>query len=125
MPGLRLVPGADAAAQATILSRIEADLQQAGVVDELADRVMIVAGELLANAAEHGATSTRLCWTVLQDRVEIAVEGAGPRAGAVRAAPLPESAATRGRGLFLIASLADSLHDAPRGLVATLTTRKS
>ena len=123
MPGLRLVPGADASAQASILVRIEADLQQAGVTDDVADRVLIVAGELLANVAEHGLAPARLGWTVRRDRVDVAVEGAGPRADAVRSASLPEAAATRGRGLFLIAALADRLHDAPEGLVATFTTR--
>ena len=123
MPGLRFAPGADADALAEALDRIGDDLRRAGVPNEVANRVLIVVGELLANAAEHGATPVRFEWSAEARRVELSVEGPGPSAGAIRAATLPAAAATRGRGLFLVADLSDSLHGTPGRLALAFVPR--
>ncbi|HEX9950879.1 MAG TPA: ATP-binding protein [Rubricoccaceae bacterium] len=114
MPGFTLAPGVSLSALAEGLSALERDL--AGVPAALADRVLIVAGEVAANAAEHGHGTLRVRWTVTQDAVTLDLIGPGPDARTVRAATLPEDVATRGRGLYLIRTLATSVEDVPGGL---------
>ena len=114
MPGFTLIPGADASAAAQGLAALERDL--GGVPAGLADRTMIVAGEIVANATEHGHDPLRIWWTVAPDTVTLDRAGAGPDARAVGAATLPDTGATRGRGLFLVATLASQVEDVAGGL---------
>lgn len=107
MPGFTLAPGASAPAVAAALSSMERDL--GGLPDETLDRVMIVAGELAANAAEHSRTPVSVAWHVRSDGVDLDVIGAGASARAIEAATLPPGDAVRGRGLYLIRSLSTAV----------------
>ena len=114
MPGFTLARGASPAAVAEGLAALQRDL--AGVAPALADRVMIVAGEIGANAVEHGSGPLRVQWTVTRDAVSLDLRGTGPGARTIRAAILPGPGATRGRGLFLVQTLATSVEDVPGGI---------
>lgn len=82
--------------------------------DEMRDRVVLVAGEALSNAIEHGYESPEqtLRVEVLQaeHELELVIQEATPgvHQDQVEASMLPEDPlATSGRGLFLIRTLAD------------------
>ncbi len=113
MPGFRLDPGAEPSTVAALLDALERDLGPS----LLAERVLLVAAEVLSNAAEHGSGPVRMEWTVADGTIDLTVDGEGPSADQVRRATLPEPSATRGRGLFLIHALASSVEDRPRGLL--------
>ena len=114
MPGFTIAPGADATAVATAQSDLERDLD--GVSRELSDRVLIVVGEITANAVEHGTGDVAVSWSVASGSVRLDVSGPGPDVLQIRAATLPPADALRGRGLFLIRTLATSVESAESGL---------
>lgn len=115
MPGFRLHPGADAATISAFLDEI----QQALGTSELAERVLLAAAEVLSNAAEHGAEPVGVEWEQGKSSVVLTVRGRGPGAERIRHATLPDPRATRGRGLFLIHSLASTVEDVRGGLRLT------
>ncbi|GAB5535259.1 MAG: hypothetical protein Rubg2KO_15080 [Rubricoccaceae bacterium] len=91
----------------------------AGDDAELIDRAMLVAGEVLANAVEHGGSDPARRIRVSVERVDrqldLIVEE--PRrvvdVETVETSDLPEDLlATSGRGLFLIRTLADDVEPA-------------
>lgn len=114
MPGFTLAPGADAATVAAAQAELERGL--GGVPPGLSHRVMIVAGEIAANAVEHGRGAVTVAWTVAGGAVRLDVLGPGPDVGQIRAATLPPDDAVRGRGLFLIQALATSVDAVQGGL---------
>lgn len=114
MPGFTLAPGADATAIAAAQALLEGDLGD--VPGDLADRVMIVLGEIVANAVEHGSTSFTVSWSIAKEQIWLDVLGPGPDAALICAATLPANDALRGRGLFLIQSLATSIDSIAGGL---------
>ena len=82
-----------------------------GIDEELADRVRIAAGELLGNAVQHGPGGTfTLEWTRGDEGGALRLFGGGhvdPKA--LSGAQLPDSNATRGRGLFILRTVADAI----------------
>lgn len=115
MPGFRLDPGADTATVAAHLDAIERDLG----ASPLAERVVLVAAEVLSNAAEHGAARVRVEWERGTASVVLRIRGAGPDAAQICRGVLPAPGAVRGRGLFLIHTLASSVEDEPGGIRMT------
>ncbi len=115
MPGFRLAPCADTATIAAHLDAIERDLG----LSPLAERVLLVAAEVLSNAAEHGDEAVHVGWEATTAAVVLTVRGKGPGAAQIRDAVLPEASTTRGRGLFLIDELASSVEDVTDGLRIT------
>ena len=111
MPAHTLAPGADARAVAAVLDAVERDAQEAGLPAATVDRVVLVAGEAVANAVEHGAGPVTVGWESDGTSGLLRVEGGGgPGSKEVWDARLPDVwTATRGRGLFLIAQLADRI----------------
>ena len=126
MPGYTLAPGADARAVAAVLDGVEREAREAGVPPATVDRVVLVAGEAVANAVEHGEGVVTVRWVPAGSggRLVVSEGGRGPGIGAVHDACLPESAeATRGRGLFLIQQLSDRVDIGPDGLGVWFTRR--
>ena len=113
MPGFRLAPGADAATVAAHLDAIEQSLTGS----PLSERVVLAAGEVLSNAAEHGAEPVDIDWRREREDVVLRVRGPGPTAETIRTSCLPTVSATRGRGLFLIRTLATDVGDLADGLL--------
>ncbi len=117
MPGFRLDPGADAATVAAHLDAIERDLG----TSPLAERILIVAAEVLSNASEHGAAAIRVEWERGTASVVLRIRGGGPEAAQIRRAELPAAGAMRGRGLFLIHTLSSSVEDEAGGIRLTFS----
>lgn len=115
MPGFRLDPGADTKTVAAHLDAIERGLG----ASPLAERVLLAIAEVLSNAAEHGVGPVDIEWSRAPSSVVLVVRGDGPGADQIRSATLPRPEATRGRGLFLIQTLASSVEDEPSGLRLT------
>ena len=114
MPGFRLRPDADAATVAAHLDAIERSL----AASPHAERVVLVAGEVLSNVTEHGSEPVDVEWEESGGgTVVLTVRGRGPGAEQIHRATLPEPGATRGRGLFLVQALASAVSDGPDGLV--------
>lgn len=115
--GHSLAPGADAQAVAEVLDRIESYARRGGLAPPTLDRVVIVTGELISNAAEHGRTSISLSWTPVGQGGRLDVHG-GTEVGlaAIVGSDLPDAASTRGRGLFLIRELSDEIVETATGL---------
>jgi anti-sigma regulatory factor (Ser/Thr protein kinase) len=119
MPGYTLAPGADARAVAAVLDGVEREAREGGTPPSTVDRVVLVAGEAVANAVEHGAGEVTVQWIPAGSggRLLVSEGGRGPGLDAVQGARLPESTgATRGRGLFLIQQLSDRVDVGPDGL---------
>ncbi len=114
MPGFILAPGADAAVAVAAQSDLERDL--ALVAGDLADSVLLVVGEITANALEHGTGEVTVTWSVTEGAVRLDVLGPGPDTVQIRAATLPPDEATRGRGLFLIQTLATTVEAVEGGI---------
>ena len=107
------------------LTFVESEVRQlAGVDERMLDRVVLVAGEVLANAVEHGGTApqqaVRIEVSGSASAIELAIrEGSeSVRLDRFEDARLPSNTlATEGRGLFLIRSLSDHIDaNGPRGL---------
>ena len=104
-----LPPGADVQALADVLDGLEGDALRSGLSQATVDRVVLVAGELLSNALEHGGGRVSIWWHPEGGgRLEVQGRGGPWRADLMRAA-LPGAEATRGRGLFLVRSLGDGV----------------
>lgn len=114
MPGFTLSPGADAAPVAAAQADLEHDLGSAA--RSLVDRVLIVFGEVAANCMEHGQADVEVRWRTRGGSVELDVLGPGPDVTRIEGATLPHDESTRGRGLFLIRTLATSIASVPGGL---------
>jgi anti-sigma regulatory factor (Ser/Thr protein kinase) len=114
MPGFTLDPGADMHSVSSGLAALERSLTE--VSHPLTDRVMIVAGEIAANASEHGLAPLGIQWTITPQMVTLDLSGSGPDAQKIAYSELPGPEATRGRGLYLIRTLASSIEDGPEGL---------
>lgn len=122
MPGhtlATLARGADAGAIAAVLDLVERAARASGLAPRTVDRVVLVAGEALSNAVEHGDGEVTVEWVPAGSggRLRVAQGSGGPGAGSISAARLPDEAtATRGRGLYLIQQLADRVEAAPDAL---------
>ena len=114
------------------LTFVESEVRRLGAVeDQVVDRVVLVAGEVLANAVEHGGSDShqlvRVDVTGSAASVELAI-WEGPDAVSphrFEEAHLPRDVlATEGRGLFLIRSLSDAIEsEDTRGLRFTFSPR--
>ena len=91
----------------------------AGVGESVADRVRIAAGELLGNAVAHGPGSPFwLEWIPDAEGGELRIVGGGAVAAeAFQQAKLPATESTRGRGLYIVRAVADTLTVGPDGTV--------
>ena len=108
MPGLRIAPGADSVAIAAALDAIEGRVRLSGVSDDVLDRVVLVAGEVLANVAEHGEQPVVVHWHGDTAGGCLSVVGdAGPGSDRIASAELPPADSFGGRGLFLIRALSE------------------
>ena len=89
----------------------------AGGDSERLDRAVLVVGEVLANAVEHGGAPPggriRIAIESTVRQLEVTIEepsGAGSRIGELQEAQLPSDLlATSGRGRYLIHTLSDSV----------------
>lgn len=104
---MRVVP--DAASTAQVRHRLAADLLVQGLRASVVDEAALLVSELVANAVRYGQPLTggelRVCWENGADDVLIEVSD-GAAVGPVR----PRRAspqATSGRGLAIVAQLAD------------------
>jgi anti-sigma regulatory factor (Ser/Thr protein kinase) len=82
---------------------------------ELEDEVLLVASELVTNAAVHAATAMELSYGRDQTTVEVGVrdhDGSGRLGWTMRGGllphPAPASLASSGRGLVIVSALADT-----------------
>ena len=103
-----IAPGADSEAQAVVLDRLEADASRDNLPPSTVDRIVLVAGELVSNAAEHGDEVVTFWWGSSAEGGHLCVSP-GPGELAVRSAVLPHAEAVRGRGLFLVHELGDGV----------------
>lgn len=107
-PGLRIAPGADSTSIADTLDAIEGLVRQSGMPDETVDRVILAAGEAVANVAEHGTTVVSIRWSRTERSGCLSFLGdIGPGGQRIHEASLPPTEAIGGRGLFLIRTLTD------------------
>lgn len=108
--GYILAPGADGGFIADVLDRLEREVSQSALPAATVDRVVLVAGELASNAAEHGSETVRLWWLSRPESGggDLCLSP-GPDPLAIRTAGLPGVDAVRGRGLFLVRTLGDGL----------------
>ncbi|HEX8384745.1 MAG TPA: ATP-binding protein [Rubricoccaceae bacterium] len=123
MPSYSLAPGADLGAVGPMLDRVERDVRASGLPTPTVDRIVLVAGELLANAVEHGGGGVALQWEPSHRGGTLWVGRGGGEEEAIRGAHLPDPSATRGRGLYLVQRLSDELSEAEGGLVVGFTVR--
>ncbi|MFN3597883.1 MAG: ATP-binding protein [Rubricoccaceae bacterium] len=124
MPSLFLPSTADAAALAAEFVRHAA--KRSGLPLPDAERAAMAAAEAVANAAEHGNgfDASRVVSVEWQDapgggQLVVADEGPGPSQARIVAAELPDATATRGRGLYLLRTLADEVRCAAGALRMT------
>lgn len=123
MSDLELPPRTESVARAC--DWVEATLQRHGWSPADVTRVVLSVGECVSNAVEHGAPEVplRLRHEVAGDEATVWVHdgGAGPRPDQVLSAKLPtDPMATGGRGLFILAHLADEVSvDAGGGVQMT------
>ncbi len=106
----------------TARTQLAGFLRESGVADSAIDDAVVILSELVTNAvrhARHGPGATlRVEWSLKQRRLRLQVTDAG-RAG--RSRPLHDSGAVGGRGLSIVAALADSwtLERAEQGTTVT------
>lgn len=83
----------------------------AGLDPALADRVTIAAGELLGNTVAHGPGGTfTLEWIEHGEGGSLRILGGGAvTPDAIAEAHLPGPEATRGRGLYILRAISDTL----------------
>ncbi|HEX2038715.1 MAG TPA: SpoIIE family protein phosphatase [Acidimicrobiales bacterium] len=115
----------DARRVAGIRRELRAWLGARGVDGEAIDELVVVAGELLANAVAAARSSVHLRASGGADRVVLEVEddGRGHEHLASFGHSLPTDAAERGRGLFLVRQLVDDMAvlSTSEGSVVTVT----
>ena len=107
-PGLPIPPGASDALVAAVLDRLEAVARGAGLPPGTVDRIVLVAGEIIANALEHTDDGATVALDATPTGATLRVTG-----GDMPPAPLPPAEATSGRGLFLIHALSDGVAGGP------------
>jgi anti-sigma regulatory factor (Ser/Thr protein kinase) len=94
---------------ATVRRSLGADLQRAGMSADLAADAAVLASELVANAVRHARALPsghfKVAWHVTDADVTIAVTDGGSDATPQIRAPAPTD--TSGRGLAIVAALAD------------------
>jgi anti-sigma regulatory factor (Ser/Thr protein kinase) len=109
------VASLDLPAEATMPARTRRWLSQQlggwGVPDETVHVAMLCVSELTTNALLHAGTPTRIDIDLSDERLLIAVSDSGTRGRAARSEP--EALSTRGRGLNLVAGLADAWGSEP------------
>ena len=119
---------------AEALTFVESETRQLGGVDpSLVDRVVLVAGEVLANAVEHGTVEpgrrVRVAVGGTASAVTLTIHGAsdGIELHRFDDARLPRDVlATDGRGLFLVRSLADAIEaEGAGGLTFRFSPRRA
>ena len=97
-----------------------------GLDSGLADRVRIAAGEALGNAVEHGpGGAIDMRWQPSGQGGTLCVNDHGPAdASRFHDARLPDNPlATTGRGLYILAEVADAVEATPAGLCMTFRRR--
>ena len=80
-------------------------------------RVLVAAGEAMANALEHGSLPggrIGLAYRVSERNVEVAVVDEGDGTPAVRQPPVGDGMVPTGRGILLMSALADRVGMWPR-----------
>jgi anti-sigma regulatory factor (Ser/Thr protein kinase) len=100
---------AELSSAATVRHNVADDLAAHGMPAELIDDAVLVASELVANAVRHAASlpsgKVVVSWNVDETGLRLCVEdGGGARRPELRTA---RPAETSGRGLSIVASLAD------------------
>jgi len=108
---ITLVAGADAPSVARAF--VHGRLDGRDVSDDVLADVLVVVSELVSNAVEHGAGNPRLELSLDGGRLRVEVGDE-----AVSAPPTPrthDSAAFRGRGLLIVATVADRWGHVRRG----------
>ena len=109
------VASLDLPAEATMPARTRRWLSQQlggwGVSDETIHVAVLCVSELTTNALLHAGTPTRIDIDLSDERLLIAVSDSGTRGRAARSEP--EALSTRGRGLNLVAGLADAWGSEP------------
>lgn len=103
--GHSIPPGASSRAVSAVLDRIEAEATAAGLPAGTVDRIVLVAGEVISNALEHGTAGVTLVIEASSTAASMHTTG---QTASVDAS-LPVTEATRGRGRFLIRTLSDSV----------------
>lgn len=99
----------DPASAAVVRSAIAADLENRAIARAAVDDVILVASELVTNALVHAAVSfdddLDVAWEVRPDAVTVEVHDGSPELPCPRTTTQTE---TSGRGLAIVAALADS-----------------
>ena len=85
--------------------------------------VVLAVHEAMVNAHRHGGGVTRVTAGVDGGSVVVHVSDRGPGFGLPESADIPDVAAERGRGLFLIRELASDVHVARDGRDVSLLLR--
>ena len=110
MPSITIPRRTDSVAAASDF--IERAALAAGWREPDLSRLVLAVTEAASNAVEHGRGATfdvscrwegDVCWLTVAD------DGPGPAPQAVRDASLPDVKATEGRGLYILAKLADAV----------------
>lgn len=124
MPRFALAHDADSGALAAVLDAVEAAAQASGLRRGTVDRVVLVAGELLSNAVEHGSGDVAVWWQDTPTGGRLVVSGGGqPGADRVNAATHPDTLSTRGRGLAIVRELADEITSERGSISASFSAR--
>jgi serine/threonine-protein kinase RsbW len=118
-PSIVLIP-ADLASIAVVRAAVFTALRDRGWDDDGCRRVTLATSEAVANAVEHGSHPGELVEIVHQVTEEDATvrvldSGRGERWEPPTAPPTAPADAVRGRGLAIIAALADTMEFRPAG----------
>lgn len=121
-----LASDADNDALAGVLDGIESAAREGGLRAGTVDRVVLVAGELLSNALEHGTAPVTGLWEATPAGGRLVLSGrGGPVAGWIRTAALPDADSTSGRGLFIVRELSDGAEDSGGDFAVSFEARPS
>ncbi len=112
-PSMVLIP-ADMASIPVVRVAVQEALRERGWSDDSLRRITLVTNEAVANAVEHGSLPGELVEVVYlvdidEATIRILDSGAGKRWRPPVAPSEPPAHATRGRGLSIIAALADKV----------------
>ena len=105
-------PESPALARAAIRGVCEA----AEVTDDVRDTATLLTSELVTNAYQHGGTAMVVDADVLGEQLRVSVTDSGDDLPEQSAPPPAGTLAPRGRGLFLVASLATRWGTRPKPL---------
>lgn len=84
--------------------------EEAGLLDEQVDGLVLAIGELVSNSIEHGPGRGTLSWWTVPDRLVAQVDDPGRMTTTTPGLRCPEVRSTRGRGVWLARQLSDVLH---------------